>query len=216
MKILDKELQEEGKEYVYLAEFESGYCKIGVSINPKVRLKNVSSKNQISLKNYVLVEGYFELENILHKHFKEKRRYSEWFEINFNDLIKFVENLDYKHIYKEKKYKEEYNCKYEDIYRIELEKETLNGKEFFEVLKFENNIEKEITKELIKLENEFKVFIDNKILFEEYKLLKLIKLENEYIVFLNNQRIKIGDELESVKEVEFIIDFCYKYLIENY
>ena len=47
MKILDKELQEEGKEYVYLAEFESGYCKIGVSINPKVRLKNVSSKHEI-------------------------------------------------------------------------------------------------------------------------------------------------------------------------
>ncbi len=216
MKILDKELQQEGKEYVYLAEFESGYCKIGVSINPRVRLKNVSNKNQISLKDYVLVEGYYELEKILHKHFKEKRRYSEWFEINFYDLIKFVENLDYKHIYKEKKYKKEYNGKCEDVYRIELEKETLTGKEFVEVLKFENNFEKEITEELIKLENEFKVFIDNEILFEEDKLLKLIKLEKEYIVFLNNQRIKLGDELESIKEIELIIDFCYKYLIENY
>ena len=216
MIILSKEMQEEGKEYVYLAEFESGYCKIGVSINPMLRLKDVSSKNQISVKNYVLVEGYYELEKILHKHFKDKRRYSEWFEIDFNYLVEFVKNLNYKHIYKEKKYKEKHNKEFEDVYRIELGKENFTRKEFLEVMKNENYFEKEITKEMQELEAEFSVFIKNCILFDKEKILRLIKLEKEYIVFLNKQRIKIGDEKESIKEIKVRIDFCYKYLIENY
>ena len=95
MKILEKEMQEDGKEYVYLAEFVGGFCKIGVSKNPKKRLHNIQSKNQIPVKRYFLVEGYFELENILHRHFKEKRRYSEWFDIEFEELICFVKKFNY-------------------------------------------------------------------------------------------------------------------------
>lgn len=94
MKIIEKEMQEEGKEYVYVAEFVGGFCKIGVSNNPIKRLREVSKRNQIPLKNYFLVEGYFKLEKYLHNHFEEKRRYSEWFDINFNNVKTYLENLN--------------------------------------------------------------------------------------------------------------------------
>ena len=44
------------------------------------------------------MEAYFELENILHKHFKEKRRYSEWFDIDFKELVEYVRRSDYSYI----------------------------------------------------------------------------------------------------------------------
>ena len=105
---------------------------------------------------------------------------------------------------------------FEDIFMFKCGEKTLEGKEFFEILSFENNFEKEITKGLQELETEFNVFIKNNILFDKEKILRLIKLEKEYIFFLNNQRIKLGDELETIEEIEFIIEFCYKYMIENY
>ena len=216
MIILSKEMQEEGKEYVYLAEFVGGFCKIGVSTKPSLRLKNVSSKNGLSLKRYVLVEGYFELEKLLHNTFKECRRYSEWFDINFESLVKYVSDLEYDYIKKIKIKKEIARKKSEDIFMFKCGEKTLEGKEFLEILSFENNFEKEIMKELQELETEFNVFIKNNILFDKEKILTLIKLEKEYIFFLNNQRIKLGDELETIEEIEFIIDFCYKYMVENY
>lgn len=216
MIILTKEMQEKGKEYVYLAEFVGGFCKIGVSKDPANRLKNVSIRNGLSLKQYVLVEGYFDLEKLLHNTFKEYRRYSEWFELKFESLVEYVSILEYKYTKKEKIKIEKPNEETKNIFMIKCQEKVFTGKEFFETLNFENNFEKKLTKELRSLENEFNTFIKNGYLFDKEKILKLIKLEKQYIFFLKQQKIKLGDESESIKEIVSIIDFCYKYMIKNY
>ena len=217
MKVLKKEMQEFGKKYVYLAEFESGFCKIGYSDDPKKRLKNVSIRNQVPIKDYVLVEGYNELENILHRIFKTKRRYSEFFEINFIDLVNFVKNFKYEYIPKEKE-----SSNYDDDYNIDnyiyyvVNKKKYKCSEFLLILKKENATEFKLVKKLFELENEFRTFIKHDLLFSEIKLLDLIDLKKRYITFLNNQVIKLGDESAVILEINKNLKFCCLYLVKNY
>lgn len=197
MKILSKEMQEKGKEYVYLAEFVGGFCKIGISNNPKKRLNDIQRKNQIPIKEYFLVEGYFELENFLHKQFKENRRYSEWFELDFKYLIQYVEKLNYIYLKKEKKenkneyVKDKSNIYIKDsvLYKIIEEKETWEK-------------EKRIEKDFNDLINEkccfFKVCLEEKIKIKKEMVLETIKYIIFYNNFLENLKIKIGDEQEII------------------
>lgn len=77
--------------YLYIIQLgETNVYKIGVSINPSRRLKELQSKSPIHLRiiygkfghDYESIEKYF------HWVFRKKRIKGEWFELNQDDIIR--------------------------------------------------------------------------------------------------------------------------------
>jgi hypothetical protein len=87
--------------YIYLIKNTSeSYYKIGVSNNPKKRIKNLNTGNSSEL---ILIQTYetkyaYKIEKNLHRKYSYLRKYGEWFDFsiveenNFLDNCKKIEN----------------------------------------------------------------------------------------------------------------------------
>ncbi len=88
------------EKYLYLIRSESSLTKIGISKNPKRRLREIklSGYNAHILALFMpeptidIAANY--LEKILHKFFKEKRKFGEWFDLNNDDIENITETLE--------------------------------------------------------------------------------------------------------------------------
>jgi hypothetical protein len=71
--------------YVYLIEREDGMVKIGVSVSPERRIKEISLLGGFEPKRqfvYGPLYGFQEIEGMLHKEFADSRVIGEWFSVN--------------------------------------------------------------------------------------------------------------------------------------
>ncbi len=87
-------------KYIYLIKSESGLTKIGMSNNPKRRLRQIKlSGYDAHIVSLFMPEPQIDLsanylEKILHKFFKEKRKFGEWFNLDENDIFYINEALE--------------------------------------------------------------------------------------------------------------------------
>ena len=87
------------EKYLYLIESESGLTKIGISQAPKRRLRQIKiSGFDAKIIALFMPEPTFDLEanyleKILHKFFKVKRKFGEWFNLTKNDIELIKESL---------------------------------------------------------------------------------------------------------------------------
>jgi hypothetical protein len=83
----NKDLSFNKKEtYVYLIKEKfSGVSKIGVSIDPEERLRQLQSCNQTELELFGYWVGGYKEEKELHEIYKNYRLRSEWFNFNMSD-----------------------------------------------------------------------------------------------------------------------------------
>ena len=86
--------------YIYLIKnIEESHYKIGVSKNPKKRIKELNTGNSAEL---VLVEMYeseiaYKIEKTLHRKYSYMRKHGEWFDFSIkedNEFIKDCRNIE--------------------------------------------------------------------------------------------------------------------------
>lgn len=72
----------------------SNFSKIGITNEPKTRLRHLQRQSGINIHQLILIElepGYDEtaphVEEFLHRYFKAKRKIGEWFDLSVRDLI---------------------------------------------------------------------------------------------------------------------------------
>jgi hypothetical protein len=75
------------KTYVFYDSINNLY-KIGKSVNPEIRIISLSSP--VKLKIIHIIDR--DVENTLHKHFKNKRIHNEWFKLTKSD-IKYIKSI---------------------------------------------------------------------------------------------------------------------------
>jgi hypothetical protein len=86
--------------YIYLIkDRDTGYTKIGRSINPKQRLKALIKQDTLMPKpnDFYLIDRWKDSEQtelLLHKEFAAKRRRGEWFDLSDQDLGKIQNFVD--------------------------------------------------------------------------------------------------------------------------
>lgn len=101
LKVLDQVLPEhKGKRaYLYIIKnMDSGNIKIGVGSDPIHRLKQLQtgSDSELSLVYTSFVcSNAFNLETDVHKHYKNNHVRGEWFNVNENEVIFFLEKQRY-------------------------------------------------------------------------------------------------------------------------
>lgn len=78
-----------GYVYTFFYEEADGYrVKIGITAaNVRDRQRNVSSKHPCYIAVWGYVNRYFELEQSLHKQYKDKRILGEWFDLTPQDML---------------------------------------------------------------------------------------------------------------------------------
>jgi hypothetical protein len=96
--------------HVYIIERDDGMVKIGVSIDPVNRIKNIASIGGFHINRQfisdVVIEHLF-IERFLHKKFKNKRCIGEWFEVDFEIVKKTYLSKEWQTpLYKQKKEKQ--------------------------------------------------------------------------------------------------------------
>ncbi|MGV6860992.1 MAG: GIY-YIG nuclease family protein [Putridiphycobacter sp.] len=80
------------KPHVYFMKNpRNNLIKIGVSIHPNIRKKQLESKNNKLEILRIIDSGGFELERELHEKFKQYRMQGEWFKSN-EDILSFINN----------------------------------------------------------------------------------------------------------------------------
>lgn len=91
------ELLTDGDSYIYIIKNEvTGLTKIGMTGNPKRRLKDLDTGNGVRL-SYVLcefVQNCSTLENKLHNMYKDKREAGEWFHLSDSDIDDIAKEVD--------------------------------------------------------------------------------------------------------------------------
>ncbi len=90
-----KEIQGGDFGYVYLAiNMSNGFFKIGKSINPLQRLKQLNKQfgENISFFNVIMCSDMNWAENYLHKRFEDRRLHNEWFAF-LSDEVKWLMSI---------------------------------------------------------------------------------------------------------------------------
>lgn len=74
--------------YVYLLHADTGHYKIGLSKNPKKRVRHFSTQMpiQVSTVHIFPADHAFGAEGLLHSHFSSKRTSGEWFLLGEEDV----------------------------------------------------------------------------------------------------------------------------------
>jgi len=78
---------------VYIAEFSDGHIKIGHSISPDRRLRDIAGGNQSKMLRHWIgprVKSAVTLEHRAHRHFAAKRAGGEFFKVDFNEAVAWV------------------------------------------------------------------------------------------------------------------------------
>lgn len=81
---------------VYVVENQHGHVKIGVSQDVQGRISTLSNQGGFKVNNMYATEhcsNAYQLENRLHKQFKEKKINGEWFSIEFNLAVNAVKTI---------------------------------------------------------------------------------------------------------------------------
>ncbi len=84
----------ENGKYIYVFQNEIGNVKNGVSKNPKQRLKALENQTGVRIINTFTTpqcSNSLEIEKLIHKEFKNKTIFGEWFNISFGyavDMLK--------------------------------------------------------------------------------------------------------------------------------
>ena len=88
------------KQYLYLVKSELGFTKIGITAEPKKRIKVLMSQSgmNIDVVRMFLSEPEIDTcvkltERYLHNHFKEKRVKGEWFNLSNYQVAKAIKLL---------------------------------------------------------------------------------------------------------------------------
>ena len=80
-------------KYIYLIQsLEDGYYKIGVSIHPKKRVKQLQTGNSSELK---LIESYqseyaHKVERALQRRYSYLKKEGEWFDLSIKEDVSFL------------------------------------------------------------------------------------------------------------------------------
>lgn len=77
-------------KHIYIFNAENGECKIGVSKNVEVRKRTIELQGGKKITNVFYTpqcSNGFEIEALLHKYYKDKRMFGEWFDIDFNEAV---------------------------------------------------------------------------------------------------------------------------------
>lgn len=83
------------QKYVYLYRNPlSNLCKIGITANPRQRLKQIQCSSGVEIQSLIVIEleqdydeaSYF-VENFLHNYFYESRTFGEWFDLTIRDIL---------------------------------------------------------------------------------------------------------------------------------
>ena len=78
------------EKHIYIFKAETGECKIGVSNNVDKRRSAIEmqgGKPIIELFYTTKCFNAYEIENIMHKHFADKRLIGEWFDVDFDNAV---------------------------------------------------------------------------------------------------------------------------------
>ena len=80
-------MKKRGFLYLIRDEF-TGYIKIGISLNPNKRIKQLQTgnSNELTLIYSIQTEYYIKLESTLHRHYKHLNIHNEWFDLTINEL----------------------------------------------------------------------------------------------------------------------------------
>jgi len=92
-KILNNKMEQKDKKSLYVIEFEDKSVKIGVSKNPEKRIKTIErNSGRIAMKKYISeqVSNSFEIESKLKNKFKNKNIKGEFYNLDFNKVVYFV------------------------------------------------------------------------------------------------------------------------------
>lgn len=90
--------------FVYVIEFDDGHVKIGRSIDPESRIKNIVGGNQSKMLRQWVSERcgfYGDLERLAHRNFSSHRRGGEFFKVDFDQAVEWVAGEWAKHKIKE-------------------------------------------------------------------------------------------------------------------
>lgn len=88
------------KGFLYLIRDEfTGYIKIGISLNPTKRIKELQTgnSNTLTLIYTIQTEYYISLESTLHRHYKHLNIINEWFDLTITELNE-IESIIQKYI----------------------------------------------------------------------------------------------------------------------
>lgn len=77
--------------YVYFAQSEDGYIKIGCTQNLKSRIRHIQIYNHMKIKLIGKMKGGRDLEVKLHRKFKQYRKRGEWFN-PATELLEYIAN----------------------------------------------------------------------------------------------------------------------------
>lgn len=85
------------KEYVYALQRPDGQVKIGYTKDPESRIYALSSSAGFEPKKYYYIETYIAnwVERKLHSIFKDYRKIGEWFNIDFEVVVKCLKNKEW-------------------------------------------------------------------------------------------------------------------------
>lgn len=75
--------------YIYLIGGDTGYLKIGLSVNPAQRVQQLQYSSPVELRVLatVYVGNMWEAEKLLHEKYAGKRMWGEWFDVGYTEAI---------------------------------------------------------------------------------------------------------------------------------
>jgi len=198
VKIVENSKAQSGKGYVYFANCETGFVKIGYTKRPENRLKQVSSAHHIKINDYFLVAGDRTLEMNLHKIFEKQRMYAEWFFLDYQELRSFIERYEYKYITDDGSAKKSLAHAIGSPYSRYYES-------FIEALTKDNEIESVLVAQQAHYCSLLKEMIDGRIEIEEEIVKEFCGVTLKYNDFLDNCNAPDEEGYEIIKENEKLI-----------
>ena len=89
-----------GYGYLYIiGRSPEGPVKIGISINPRKRVKDLESAGGAKIKLIwlsPLCSNFLAIETDLHERLQDFRMHGEWFDVPFQPLVEYGERIKYK------------------------------------------------------------------------------------------------------------------------
>ncbi len=83
-----REVRNTATNIYLMIDHNTGYYKIGRSMNPAIREKTLQSEKP-TIELIFSYEGCFNDERYMHEYFSDKRIRGEWFDLTGSDIIKF-------------------------------------------------------------------------------------------------------------------------------
>lgn len=85
---------------VYAVERPDGMVKIGVSNNPRRRMRTIETQGGFKAKAKFFADSTdngYEIEKLVHEHFKPYRKVGEWFSVDFRIAIHVIDTITKKY-----------------------------------------------------------------------------------------------------------------------